>query len=116
MTKDDLEKLVELCNDCMNGVTDAIKTLTAEKPLILFEKDKLNTDEGIASDEVYDFPFVDLIGRHDDHFSGVIMSVQGEDIKVFLTADEYGQVWDANLDDVSFSAQVDLLQYLIERA
>jgi len=41
--------------------------------------------------------------------------VQGEDIKVFLTADEYGQVWDANLSDVSYPAQVDLLQHLIER-
>ena len=115
MSKDDLEKLVELCNDCMSGVTNAIKELTAVNPLVLFEKDKLNTDEGIMSDEVYEFPFVDLVGRHEEHFSGVVMSVQGEDIKVFLTADEYGQVWDASLSDVSYPAQVDLLQHLIER-
>jgi len=109
--KEQLIALQKLSNECRDNVENAIRTLTADNPLVLFDKDKIDS----CSDELYDFPFGYYIGRYDTYNQGAIQRVCGDDVTIFLTGEQFGEEWELNVADLPFYSQVELLTYLIER-
>ena len=114
MTKKQITKLVEQANNAIVNVPHALRTLTADKPLILFDKDKIDTKEGVSSDEIYDFPIGYYVGKHGDYLQGVVMKVEGDNVTLFLTGEEFGDIWHQYLSDLPFETLVDLLEILME--
>ena len=114
--KEQLKELQKQGWDSIRNVAKAIRELTAEKPLVLFKKDELNKEGGLNSDELYDLPYGYNVDKYSTYQQGAIMEVQGSDVKLFLTGDEFGQVWDSELEYVPFECQLQILSYLEERA
>ena len=115
MNKEQIKELVERANESITNVAQAIRTLTTDKPLILFDKDKIDTEEGISSDEVYDFPYGYFVGKYESYLSGVVQKVEGNEVTLFLTGEEFGGVYEITLDQLPFESLVDLLHILTER-
>lgn len=92
MTKAELESLTKQGWDSIRSVAKAIRELTAENPLVLFDKDKLNKEGGLNSDELYDLPYGYNVDKYSTYQQGAVMEVQGGDVKLFLTGDEFGQI------------------------
>ena len=116
MNKESLKTLQTQGWDSIRSVAAAIEKLTAENPLVLFKKDKLNTDEGIATDKIYDLPYGYNVDKYSTYQQGAIMEVQGTNVKLFLTGDEFGNIEEITLDQLPFGSQIELLTYLKERA
>lgn len=115
MDNSKLKTIVQQGWDTIRAVSDAIKELTAEKPLVLFEKDKMNKEGGIHTDEVYDLPYGYYVDKYSDYIQGAVMNVKGDDIQMFATGDEFGTVYDIELSYIPFESQLQILQMLIER-
>lgn len=111
MNKEQIELLAAEANESIANVAHALRTLTADKPLILFDKDNVEGDE----DEIYDLPIGYNVGKYDSYSQGAVWKVEGDDVTLFLTGEEFGELWHQKVDDLPFSSQVDLLSYLIER-
>jgi hypothetical protein len=113
MTKENLETLKTQGWDTIRAVSDAIRTLTAENPLILFDKDNVDS----CGDELYDLPYGYYVGKYDSYNEGTIWKVQGNDVTLFLRCEGmFGEEWEQTLEEVPFESLVSLLDYLIERA
>jgi hypothetical protein len=111
MKKEQIAELKEFAYDIIGGVQKAIKELTAENPLILFDKDKIEEDDGL-----YDYPFGYVVGRHGDYISGQVMKVQGDEFVLFATGDNYGETFDLEISQLPFESLVSILDYLEERS
>jgi hypothetical protein len=111
MRKEQIELLETVANEVIANVHKAIKTLTADNPLILFDKDKVEGDE----DEIYDLPIGYNVDKYGSYQQGAIYKVQGDDVELYLTGEEAGQIFHTELTSISFDNQVQLLSYLKER-
>jgi hypothetical protein len=110
-----IKELIEKANEVETQVRETLIRLTEKSPLILFDKDKIDTEEGISNDEVYDFPYGYFVGKHEDHLSGVVQKVEGNEVSLFLTGEEFGSIYEITLDQLPFGSQIELLTYLEER-
>ncbi len=116
MNKETLKSLQKQGWDSIRSVAAAIEKLTADKPLVLFEKDKMNQEGGLNTDEIYDLPYSYNVDKYSTYQQGAVMEVQGTNVKLFLTGEEFGQVFDSELAYVPFECQLQILSYLEERA
>ena len=116
MNKETLKSLQEQGWDLIRSVAAAIEKLTADKPLVLFEKDKMNQEGGLNTDEIYDLPYSYNVDKYSTYQQGAVMEVQGTNVKLFLTGEEFGELFHVELSSISFDNQSDLLTYLAERA
>jgi hypothetical protein len=112
MKKVEIETLQEQGWNSIRSVAAAIRELTAENPLVLFTKEQAEKEEV----EIYDFPYGYNVDKYSTYQQGAVMEVQGDDVKLFLTGDEFGQVWDSELEYIPFECQLQILSYLEERA
>lgn len=87
----------------MAKIPELIKELTKDKPFELFDKD--NPDE----DEILELPIGYMVDKYEGYNQGAIWKVQGEDVTLFLTGENYGELWETELNQISFDNQVELL-------
>lgn len=90
----------------LEAVAVAIKGLTQEKPLVLFDP------KTVDDDELREFPSGYEVGRHGDYLEGHVQSVCGDDVTLFLTGDDYGDTIEIQLNQLPFGSQIDLLSYI----
>ena len=109
MTKDDVKAIRAEADKVFANVHEAIKTLTAEKPFIVFDRNK---DQEELEDEIYDLPYGYTVNKYGDYLQGAIQQVHGNEVVLFLTGDDFGQEYHISLGDVPFSCQIDLLEIL----
>lgn len=114
MTKEDIRNLESSANLLYVNVILAIRELTAENPLVLFDKSKVDEDEELR-DNIYEFPYGYYVGKYQYYNQGAIMKVHGNSVTLFLTGEEWGEEHEQELDEVPYSSLVNLLTYLIER-
>jgi len=112
MKKEELKTLQTQGWDSIRSVAAAIRKLTAENPLVLFTKEQAKNEEV----EIYDLPYGYNVDKYSTYQQGAIMEVQGTNVKLFLTGDEFGQVFDSELEYIPFECQLQILSYLEERA
>jgi hypothetical protein len=93
----------------IENLRDIIRTATAEKPLILFTKH----DGTIENDDYYDYPIGFYVSHPDSkYYQGNVMSINGDNVKLFLNKDKWGEIHDIELDDLHFIELVYVLDYL----
>jgi hypothetical protein len=110
MKKEELLTMQSVGNSIVRDVYNAIKTLTAEKPLIVFNKDEADVDS------VLDLPYSFNVDKYGTYEQGAVHKIEGEAVELFLTGDNWGQIYHTELCWIPFEQQLDLLTYLIERA
>jgi hypothetical protein len=116
MTKDELKALAKQGWDNVRAVAKAIKELTENNPLVVFDREKLNQEGGLSTDELYDLPIGYTVDKYETYLQGAIMFVQGNQVKLHLTGEDFGQeIW-VELDELPFESQLQLLTLLSERA
>jgi len=114
MKKKQIVELQVKANKFYDDVINAIKKLTAENPLVLFDSSKIDEDDELR-DSVYEFPYGYFVSRHGFYVQGAIMKVNGNDVTLFLTGEGWGDTHEQELSEVPYSSLVDLLTYLEER-
>ena len=111
MEKMTLLLLVTDAKNVQRNVLNAIKTTTAEKPLVLFDKDKVNsTDEDILN-----FPYSYTVTDNNDYVEGAIWKVEGNEVVLFLTGESWGELYYQNVNDLPFESQIEILKLIAER-
>jgi len=113
MTKKDLEFLQSEANKALTDVENAIKNLTKDKPLILFTIE--DTEEDDFCDNVYDYPYGYTVSKHGFYMQGAIQKIEGDDVKLFLTGEDWGELHDLKLSELPFESLISVLTNLIER-
>lgn len=112
MTNEQIESLRDDAWSIVRKATDAIKTLTAENPLILFDKDSIDPCEN----ELYDLPYGYYVGKYDSYNEGTIWKVHGNDVTLFLRSEGmFGDEWELTLEQLPFESLVLLLDSLIKK-
>lgn len=111
MTKDELKTLEDVAWNSIANVQKAIRTLTAENPLVLFDKDNADGE----ADELYDLPFGYYVGKYDSYNQGAIQRVCGDEVTIFFTGEQFGDTHELSLSDLPIESQIDLLGYLANR-
>lgn len=109
--KEELETLQQTGWDAIRNVAAVIEKMTKDKPLVLFTKEQVEKEEV----EIYDLPYGYNVDKYSTYQQGAIMEVQGTNIKLFLTGDEFGQIMDSELGYIPFECQLQILSYLEER-
>jgi hypothetical protein len=109
MNKEVLITMRSIGNDIVHNVYNAIKDLTAENPLIVFNKEEADVDN------VLDLPYSFNVDKYGTYEQGAIYKVEGENVELFLTGDNWGQIYHTELCWIPFEQQLDLLNYLAER-
>jgi hypothetical protein len=110
MTKTEVSKLVITATEHIALVHQAVKELTAENPLILFDKEQED-----LSDIVYDFPYAYYVEKYGYHISGVVYKVCGDEVEMFLTGEEYGDMHQLKLYEIPHTSLIDILDILKDR-
>ena len=110
MNKAEIKTMQALANQAIANVFNAIKTLTAEKPLIVFNREEADVDS------VLDLPYGFNVDKYGYYEQGAIYKVEGDAVELFLTGDNWGQIYHTELCWIPYDQQVDLLDYLMERA
>ena len=116
--KEELQKLEETGWDAIREVANVIEKMTKNNPLVLFKKEQVLNEEGDVTDDhidIYDLPYGYNVDKYSTYQQGAIMEVQGTNIKLFLTGDEFGQIMDSELGYIPFECQLQLLSHLMER-
>ncbi len=110
MDKKQIEELVKQAKESIVVVEHAIKTLTADNPLILFDKESVNEEEDIDC-----LPFGFSVTQHDFYVEGVVWKIHGNEIVLFLRGEDWGELYHQEVSDLPFESQVDLLNLIGER-
>jgi len=113
MTKKDLEFLQSEANKALTNVEDVIKRLTKDNPLILFTIEDSEADN--FCDDVHDYPYGYMVSKHGHYLQGAIQKIEGNDVKLFLTGEDFGELYDIGLSELPFESLISVLTYLIER-
>ena len=120
MTKEEKKMWKEACSkievsaySIMEQVFKFIKGHTEELPLILYDKDKLK--DGEADDEFYDLPYAYFVDKYESYNEGKIVEIQGENVLLVFSGDEFPNTHELELSEVPFVTQVELLSYLEKR-
>lgn len=111
MNKEEILNVQAEANKAIAYVYHTLKTETEKKPLILFDKDTVAGDD----DELYDLPIGYHVNKYGDYLQGAIWKVEGDDVTLFFTGEEFGELFHVELSSISFDNQSDLLTYLAER-
>ena len=116
MTKDELVALQTGATKTSAKVYQTIVELTKDEPLILFKKDDLTEEEDDAlQEEIYEMPYSYYVGKYQYYLPGVVWKVQGDNVTLFMTGEEWGETWEQELHFVPIDSRVDILEHLIER-
>jgi hypothetical protein len=110
MKKAELKQLATDADDIIGKVMEAVRNLTAENPLILFDREKADVDE------IHNYPSGFNVDKYGTYEQGAIMKVEGNAVTLFLTGDNWGQEYHTELQWISFDSVVQLLTYLEERS
>lgn len=114
MTKDELNTLLTEGRESITKVYQTIVELTKENPLILFDKDKIDEDDEIQ-DSIYELPYSYYVGKYQYYLPGVVWRIEGENVTLFMTGEEWGETWEQELHFVPIESRLDVLEHLIER-
>lgn len=109
MNKEYLLKLQEQANLIVEQVSIVIKSMTTDNPLVLFDKD--NPD----MDTIYDLPIGYYVDKYDTYKQGAIHTVNGNDVTIFFTGEDFGDTFNLELYQLPFESLIELLTYLSER-
>lgn len=112
MNKEQIKSLVTEANKAIANVAHAIRTLTADKPLILFDKDNADAE----ADDIYDLPIGYTVNKYEDYLQGAVWKVEGDEVVLFLTGESWGELYYQNVNDLPFESQTELLDLIAERA
>lgn len=112
MDKKQIKQLVTEANKAIANVAHAIRTLTADKPLILFDKDNADAE----ADDIYDLPIGYTVNKYEDYLQGAVWKVEGDEVVLFLTGESWGELYYQNVNDLPFESQTELLDLIAERA
>jgi len=104
MTNEKICTLLAEASRAMGAIPRAIVELTKDKSFELFDKENIEDEEAIL-----DLPIGYMVNKYNDYVQGAIWKVSGNDVTLFLTGDEYGQLWETTVDELSFDNQVELL-------
>jgi len=118
MTKEEKVMWKEACSKIevsayaiMEQVFKFIKGHTEEEPLILYDKENPDSDD----DKFNELPFAYYVGKYDSYNEGKIVEVQGENVIMVLTGEQFGETWELELNQLPFESLVGLLSYLEKR-
>ena len=114
MTKKDLQLLQDLAWKTTANVIDVIKKLTADNPLILFDKETIECNDD-AFDAFYNLPYAYYVGKHEFYSEGSIWKVHGNNVTIMFRGEEFGDTWELELNEIPYESLVSLLTYLMER-
>lgn len=103
----DYKALQQRANDVIAEVIKTIREATAEKPLTLFDSE----DEDLQ-DAIYDYPYGFFVSKHSFYVQGQVMTVKGDEVVLFLTGEDWGDLHHLSLGDLPVESLVDLLSYL----
>lgn len=112
MNKKQIKQLVTEANKVFANVAHAVKTLTEKNPLVLFTKEQAEEDQ----DSVFDMPYGYYVNKYEYYLQGAVQKVEGNDVTLFLTGEDWGDTISVCVDDLPFSSQIELLERLEERA
>jgi len=115
-----LDALKELGWRVIKEVTDTIKNDTKDNPLNVFtlneDGDPVDIDgELMDPDAIYDLPYGYVVGKYNEYFQGVVKVVNGNDVTLYMTGEEFGELWDTEVDQLPFETRVELLNFLMKR-
>lgn len=111
MTTDEIKQLATEANEVIAKVVQAIRNLTAGNPLILFDKDDANTQ----MDSIYELPIGYHVDKYGSYCQGAVWKVEGDEVILFFTGEDWGQLWYQNLDDLPFSSLIEILNLIAEK-
>lgn len=111
MTKAEIKSLVIVANTALANVPHAVKILTAENPLILFD-DKIDSDD----ERLYELPLGYVIDKYENYNEGTVMKVQGNDVTLFMRGEYFGDIVETELDQLPFTSKVQILELIEERS
>jgi len=114
MWKEACSKLQAMAYAIMHDVIGFVKGHTEEEPLILYDKENLLVIDEIG-DDFYELPFAYYVGKHGDYNEGRIVEVQGENVIMVLSGDEFPKTWELELSQLPFESLVELMSYLEKR-
>jgi hypothetical protein len=111
MDKEQIKSLMDEAWKTIANVQHTVRTLTAENPLILFDKDKADAE----TDDLYDLPYGYYVDKYENYNQGAIQRVCGDEVTIFLTGERFGETWELSLTELPIESQIDLLTYLTDR-
>lgn len=118
MTKEEKALFKEACSrmeisayTMMEQIINFIKGHTEEEPLILYDKEKLDGGD----DTFYELPFAYYVDKHSFYCEGRIVEVQGDNVLMLFTGEEFGEEHNLELNQCPFESLVQLLSYLEKR-
>jgi len=111
MWKQACSKLQAMAYAIINEVTNFVKGHTEEEPLILYDKENPDSDD----DKFNELPFAYYVGKYDSYNEGKIVEIQGENVIMVLTGEQFGETWELELNQLPFESLVELLSYLEKR-
>jgi hypothetical protein len=111
MDNEQIKSLMDEAWKTIANVQHAVRTLTAENPLILFNKDTIESDD----DTLYELPFGYYVGKYEYYNEGTIWKVHGDNVTIMLRGEEFGDLWELTLDQLPFESVVSLLEFLIKK-
>jgi hypothetical protein len=115
MDKNELIALKDTANKVCFDLENTIKDLTKKNPLTLFTKEDSEKDE--FQDKVYDdYPYGYTVSKHGYYLQGAVQKVEGNDVTLFLTGEDWGEEYEVGLSELPFGSQVEILAILIEKA
>lgn len=110
MEKEELINLWNSVNGISSKLVNAIIKETQDNPLIL-----LNDDDHTGDDQIYDLPYGCIYGKYGSYIEGVVKSVNGNNVQLFMTDDNFGEIFEMETTSLSFDSLVEILGYLNDR-
>lgn len=104
MTNEDICTLIAESSRAMRAIPQAIIELTKDKPFELFDKENIKDEE-----EILDLPIGYMVDKYENYNQGAIWKVCGNDVTLYFTGERQGDLWETELDQISFDNQVELL-------
>jgi hypothetical protein len=111
MFKEACSKLQAMAYATMNEIVCFIKGHTEEEPLILYDKENVDGTD----DKFYELPFAYYVDKHSFYCEGRIVEVQGDNVLMLFTGEEFGDEHELELNQIPFESLVELLSYLEKR-
>ena len=118
MTKEEKKMFKEACSrlqmiaySTMEEVINFIKGHTEEEPLIIYDKEKLDGTD----DKFYELPFAYYVDKHNFYCEGRIVQIQGNNVLMIFTGEEFGEEHELELNQCPFESLVEVMSYLEKR-
>ena len=99
-------KLTKAGSDAIAAVYAELKKVAAEREIVLFDPDAVDTDE------VYNYPSAYTVDKHDFHISGVVQKIAGDKFTMFKLGEEFGETDEYPIDELEVWSAIELLKYL----